>query len=114
MKTPVKTGTHGNTPKFFNTASVEDVTACLKAGANPKAQDEDGRTPLHHIARGNGNPSMVAALLQVRRRPQCANKTRLDSLAWSGLVRRQQHGNHQSRHHFYIDQSRRRSQRSGY
>ena len=56
--------THWNTPKFFKTASVEDVTACLKAGANPKAQDEDGRTPLHHIARGNGNSSMVAALLQ--------------------------------------------------
>ena len=56
--------THWNTPKFFKTASVEDVTACLRAGANPKAQDEDGRTPLHHIARGNGNPSMVAALLQ--------------------------------------------------
>ena len=56
--------THWNTPKFFKTASVEDVTACLKAGANPKAQDEDGRTPLHHIARGNGNSSLVAALLQ--------------------------------------------------
>ena len=56
--------THWNTPKFFKTASVEDVTACLKAGANPKAQDEDGRTPLHHIARGNGNSSMVAALVQ--------------------------------------------------
>ena len=24
--------THWNTPKFFKTASVEDVTACLKSG----------------------------------------------------------------------------------
>ena len=55
---------HWNTPKFFKTASVEDVTACLKAGADPKAQDEDGWTPLHHIVRGNGNSSLVAALLQ--------------------------------------------------
>ena len=66
--------THWNTPKFFKTASVEDVTACLKAGANPKAQDEDGRTPLHHIAHGIGNSSLVAALLQSGANPNARAK----------------------------------------
>ena len=65
---------HWNTSKFFKTASVEDVTACLKAGADPEAQDEDGWTPLHHIARGIGNPSLVAVLVQAGADPNARTR----------------------------------------
>ncbi|MCY3757840.1 MAG: ankyrin repeat domain-containing protein, partial [Acidobacteria bacterium] len=56
--------THWNTHKFFESASLEDVTTCLQNGADPKARDVDGRTPLHHLARANANPSLVAVLVR--------------------------------------------------
>ena len=36
-----------NTKEFFEAATVEDVTACLDAGADPAATDDAGITPLH-------------------------------------------------------------------
>ena len=34
-----------NTKEYFQTATVENVTACLDAGADPKARDYDGTRP---------------------------------------------------------------------
>ena len=39
------------------------MTDCLASGADIKARDEDGETPLHRAARFNENPAVIAALL---------------------------------------------------
>ena len=52
-----------NTEEFFQTATLEQVTACLAAGAALAARTEDGHTPLHFAARNNENPAVVEALL---------------------------------------------------
>ena len=40
-----------------------DMTDCLQSGADPKARDEGGRTPLHRAAEPNENPAVIEALL---------------------------------------------------
>ena len=52
-----------NTKEYFQTATVEDVTACLDAGADPKVQDYDGDTPLNKAAGYNENPAVSEVLL---------------------------------------------------
>ena len=52
-----------NTDAFFETATPEEVTACLDAGADPRAPDERGRTPLHRAAGSNENPAVLETLL---------------------------------------------------
>ena len=52
-----------NTEDFFQTATVKEVNACLKAGADVAASTEDGHTPLHQAAQFNENPAIVQALL---------------------------------------------------
>ena len=52
-----------NTEEYFQTATVEDVTACLDAGA--AARTDDYRiTPLHWAAGGKGNPAVVEVLIK--------------------------------------------------
>ena len=53
-----------NTGEFFETATVEDVTACLAAGADVAARDGLGYTPLHLAAELNGNPAVIEVLLK--------------------------------------------------
>ena len=53
-----------NAKEFFETATVEDVTACLAAGADVAARDGLGRTPLHRAAELNGNPAVIEVLLK--------------------------------------------------
>ena len=60
---PAPTCEQWNTEEFFGVASVEDVTACLAAGANVQARTEDGHTPLHHAAALNEHPEVVEVLL---------------------------------------------------
>ena len=48
-----------NTEAFFEAAIVEDVTACLEAGADPMAQAENGSTPLHRAAAKSTNPAII-------------------------------------------------------
>ena len=52
-----------NTKEFFQTATVEQVTACLAAGADVHMRGEDGFTPLHFAAQFNENPAVIEALL---------------------------------------------------
>ena len=52
-----------NTEEYFRTATVEDVTACLAAGADVAARTDDGRTPLYLAAAYNDNAAVIEALL---------------------------------------------------
>ena len=52
-----------NTKEYFQTATVENVTACLDAGADPMARNENSITPLHYAARYNENSAVVQVLL---------------------------------------------------
>ena len=52
-----------NTKEYFQTATVENVTACLDAGADPKVRDYDGDTPLNKAAGYNENPAVSEVLL---------------------------------------------------
>ena len=51
-----------NTGKYFQKATVEIVTACLAAGADPKARDQYKQTPLHYAAMYS-NPAVIKALI---------------------------------------------------
>ena len=51
------------TNRFFRTATVRDVKACLEAGADPNARTKDKSTPLHDAALSNENPMVIEALL---------------------------------------------------
>ncbi len=53
-----------NTPGFFKSVGVSDVTRCLQAGADPNARSEYGATPLHTAAMF-GTVEVVGALLEV-------------------------------------------------
>ena len=48
---------------FFATASAADVRACLRAGADPGAQNGYGETPLHRAA-GSGHAEAIGALIK--------------------------------------------------
>ena len=44
-------------------ATAEDVTACLDAGADVAVQDGDGQTALHWAAGNNEDPAVIEALI---------------------------------------------------
>ena len=53
-----------NTEAYFEAATVEDVTACLAAGADVAALTErEEKTPLHLAAEFSMNPGVVEALV---------------------------------------------------
>ena len=62
-----------NTGEYFETATVEAVTACLAAGADPEARDERGYTPLHRAAQYNENPAVIEILLAAGADPEAGN-----------------------------------------
>ena len=53
-----------NTVGFFKQASVEEVTACLEAGADPRSRDEKGRIPLILAAAHTQHSGVITALIQ--------------------------------------------------
>ena len=72
-----------NTQEFFEAATVEDVTACLDAGADVKARDEFGYTPLHRAARFNEKPAVIEALLAVGANVKARDKNGSTPLHWA-------------------------------
>ena len=53
-----------NTKAYFQAATVESVTACLGAGANPMARDKSKNTPLHDAAEFTEDLAVIEALLK--------------------------------------------------
>ncbi len=49
---------------FFQSASAEQVAACLRSGADPDAADNLGPTPLHRASLHATDPAVVAALVE--------------------------------------------------
>ena len=72
-----------NTKKFFLRATVEEVTACLEAGAQPKARGKWKFTPLHWAAEYNENPEVVKALIDAGADPDARDKWKSTPLHWA-------------------------------
>ena len=60
---PWKTTDPTQSREFFETATVEDITQCLVAGADVHARTENGWTPLHRAARLTEIPEVVTTLV---------------------------------------------------
>lgn len=52
-------------PKFWETATPQDVERAVKGGARVDARDENGLTPLHRAAAFNPNPEIIQALVRL-------------------------------------------------
>ena len=59
-------------------ATVNDVTHCLKAGADPNARF-GRKTPLHWAASYNSNPAVIVALVKAGADPNGRIKTTGDT-----------------------------------
>ena len=58
------------TPKFFESATLEQVRACLSAGEDPNEPDTQGLTALHRAARETADPAVIEALLEAGADPR--------------------------------------------
>ena len=66
--------------KFFKTATVDKVRACLSSGEDPNAADPQGLTALHRAARDTADPAVVGALLDAGANPR--TRTIADRTPW--------------------------------
>ena len=71
-----------NTHGYFETATTEGVNACLAAGADPNARNDDKETPLHWAARRE-NPAAVEALLAGGADPNARDDNKYTPLHWA-------------------------------
>ena len=74
-----------NTKRYFRTASVESVTACLAAGADPMARNKDKSTPLHYAASYSRDPAVIEALLKAGADPKARSKYKSTPLHWAAV-----------------------------
>ena len=58
------------TAKFFESATVKQVRACLNAGRGPDELDRRGLTVLHRAARDTADPAVIEALLDAGANPR--------------------------------------------
>ncbi len=78
--------TRWGTPEYFKTATAEDVTRCLSAGADPTTpipRNMFGSPPLITAAGVNQNPAVIKLLLEAGADP----KARDDLTGWTPLHR---------------------------
>ena len=66
----------GRFDSFLATATADDVTSCLRDGADVHARDDANGTPLHWVASFSNDPGLIAALL--------AGGADVDARAWDG------------------------------
>ena len=59
-----------NTAKFFETATLDQVRACLSAGRDPNERDRQRLTALHRAARDTPDPAVIEALLDAGVNPR--------------------------------------------
>ena len=52
-----------NTEKYFQAATVENVTTCLTAGADPNVRGKYNMRPVHWAAAYTNNPDVIKALI---------------------------------------------------
>ena len=77
---------------FFQDASVEDVIACLNAGANPNSRGDWDRASLHHAAWWNEDSAVIEVLLAggadvhatSEARDHCCRRSKITPLHWAG------------------------------
>ena len=60
---PVASCKGWNTEGYFESATIEQVTACLQAGVDLKARHDSGFEPLHRAAARTDHPEVIKALL---------------------------------------------------
>ena len=71
------------TEAFWESATVEEVKSCLKAGALPNARDMFGRSPLNMAADFNGNRYVIKALMKAGADPNLADYQGRTPLHWN-------------------------------
>ena len=78
------------TAKFFESATVEQVRACLSAGEDPNEPDTQGLTALHRAARETSDPAVIEALLEAGANPRTssiAGRTPWDYARTNGKIK---------------------------
>ena len=84
---PVVDCTRWNAKEYFNEyfqeATVESVTACLEAGADPMARGKWQETPLHRAAKYNKNPAVIETLLKAGADPMARGELENTPLHWA-------------------------------
>ena len=79
-----------NTAKFFESATVDEVRACLSAGEDPNGPDTQGLTALHRAARDTADPAVIDALLEAGANPRTssiAGRTPWDYARTNGKIK---------------------------
>ncbi len=76
------------TYSFFRAATLEDITRCLKLGANPNERDKDGETPLFHLLRLGAPVDYISTLLKFRAYPNAWNMGRITVMHLASAISR--------------------------
>ena len=63
-----------NTAKFFKSATVDEVRACLSTGRGPNEPDRKGLTALHRAARDTSDAAVIEALLEAGANPRASSR----------------------------------------